>query len=503
MRPKNTIGILRVTALAFLLAACGGGGQGGDGGAAVTASGISAQQAYIKASNTDADDRFGFSVALSGDGNTLAVGAPAESSDATGIDGNQSSNAASQSGAVYVLVRSGATWVQQAYVKASNTDAVDAFGHSVALSSDGNTLAVGAPLEDSDATGINGDQSNSLARDNFGAVYVFTRSGSTWVQQAYVKASIATREFGWSVSLSGDGNTLAVGVPFEDSGTPASAGAAYVFTRSGATWTQQSRLVASNTDAFDEFGSSVALSGDGNTLAVGAPLEDSDATGINGDQRNSLSAVNSGAAYVFTRSGSTWTQQAYVKASQEDSDGIFGSSVALNGDGNTLAVGAPGNPSVASGPTGPGRVYVFTRSGADWTQEAFVQDSNAFIHFFAPDGFGSSVALSGDGNVLAVGASAELSSSTGINGTPSSNFAPNAGAAFVFIRSGTSWTQQTYVKASNTERLGGDAFGLVALSSDGSTLAVGAALESSDATGIDGDQSSNADTFAGAVYIFQ
>src|SRR5262249_29129235 len=159
---------------------------------------------YIKASNTGADDSFGFSIALSADGSTLAVGAFAEDSSATGINGNQASDAAADAGAVYVFRRSGTTWSQEAYVKASNTNAGDEFGFSVALSADGSTMAVGAVSEDSSSTGINGNQTNDLASAS-GAVYVFTRSGTTWTQQAYVKASNTgvNDDFGADVALSG------------------------------------------------------------------------------------------------------------------------------------------------------------------------------------------------------------------------------------------------------------------------------------------------------------
>src|SRR5262249_46049315 len=137
---------------------------------------------------------------------------------ATGIGGNQADNSAFQAGAVYVFTRSGATWSQQAYLKASNTDAFDEFGASVALSAGGSTLAVGPTRESSAATGIGGnpaDNSASLA----GAVYVFTRSGATWSQQAYLKASNtdAGDNFGGSVALSADGSTLAVGTRLEAS----------------------------------------------------------------------------------------------------------------------------------------------------------------------------------------------------------------------------------------------------------------------------------------------
>lgn len=177
---------------------------------------------------------------------------------------------------------------------------------------------------------------------------------------------------------------------------------------------------ASNTGAIDQFGS-VALSGDGSTLAVGAYGE----------------ASNAGAVYVFTRSGSTWSQQAYVKASNIGADDNFGTSVALSGDGNTLAVGAYGEASNATGINGnpadnsassAGAVYVFTRSGSTWTQQAYVKASNTG----AGDLFGTSVALSGDGNTLAVGAYWEDSNATGINGNQADNSASDSGAVYVY-----------------------------------------------------------------------
>jgi len=424
----------------MLLNSCGGKPEG--------TSPISALQAYVKASNTEAGDDFGFAVALSGDGNTLVVGAPNEASVATGIGGNQADNTAANAGAVYVFSRSGTTWTQQAYIKASNTGAGDLFDASVALSRDGNTLAVGATGEGSAATGIGGIQTDNTAA-NAGAVYVFTRSVTTWTQQAYVKASNtgAGDQFGVSVALSGDSNTLAVGAVFESSSaigiggnqannTAASAGAVYVFTRSGATWTQQAYVKASNTDAADRFGSSVALNSDGNTLAVGAIGEDGAATGIGGNQADNT-AANAGAVYVFTRSGTSWAQQAYAKASNTDAGDQFGVSVALSGDGNTLAVGAPNEASAATSiggnqadntAAGAGAAYVFTRSVTTWTQQAYVKASNTG----AGDQFGTSVALSSDGSTLAVGATGEDSAATGIGGNQADNSAAGAGAVYVF-----------------------------------------------------------------------
>jgi hypothetical protein len=323
------------------------------------------QQAYLKASNTDAGDNFGFSVALSGD--ELAVGAPPEASNATGVGGNQIDNSAPHAGAVYVFNRTGTVWTQQAYLKASNTDAHDLFGHSVALSAD--TLAVGARDEDSSATGVNGDQADNSA-SHAGAVYVFKRTGAVWAQEAYVKASNTEGNdlFGHTVALSGD--TLAVAAPYEAGAaagvngnqadnTAWAAGAAYVFARAGTVWTQQAYIKASSPDYDDRFGLGLALSG--NVLAVGAPLEDSPATGVDGNQANAWYSGASGAVYMFERTGTSWGQAAYVKASNTDGGDKFGSSVALDGG---LAVGAPLESSAATGVGGNQADNSATETGA-------------------------------------------------------------------------------------------------------------------------------------------
>ena len=469
---------------------------------------------YLKASNTGRLDSFGQAIALSADGVTIAVGAPREASAAKGVSGDQTSDAAAEAGAVYVFVRSNSVWSQQAYLKASNTDAGDQFGWSVALSADGNTLAVGARVESSAATGIDRDQADNTARAS-GAVYVFARTGATWSQQAYVKASNTAEgaNFGLAVALASDGATLAVGAEGEASAATGidgdqsntgatNAGAVYLFTRSGLTWSQQAYVKASNTDHEDRFGHSVALSADGNALAVGAPDEQSDAVGINGDQtRNALAAA--GAAYVFTRSGTTWSQQAYVKASNTDALDHFGSSVTLSADGASLAVGAPAEGSAATGidgdqtsnlAVGSGALYLFTRSGATWTQQAYVKASNT------GGGFGTSAAFSADAATLAVSAPFESSASVGIDGNQGDQTAGNAGAVYVFTRTGAVWSQRSYVKASNTGP--GDNFGSdVALSADGATLAAGAPAESSAATGVGGNQHDDAVQFAGAAYV--
>ena len=461
-----------------------------------------AQQAYLKASNTGTDDRFGNSVAVSGD--TIVVGAYLEDSNATGVNGDHGNDSAPDSGAAYVFVRSGSTWTQQAYLKASNTGAGDRFGVSVAIS--GDTVVVGAYGEDSNATGVNGNQGDNSSVDS-GATYVFIRSGTTWTQQAYLKASNtdAMDFFGEAVSVSGD--TVVIGTRFEASaatgvdgnqgnGAPA-AGAAYVFVRNNTTWSQQAYLKASNTDGYDYFGCSLAVSGD--TVVVGATGEDSSATGVDGNQGDN-SASLAGAAYIFIRNGSTWTQQAYLKASNTDAYDSFAGSVAVSGD--TVVVGAAFEGSNAIGVNGnqannsagvSGAAYVFVRSGTIWIQQAYLKASNTE----AIDRFGCSVGVSDE--TVVVGASLEDSNARGVNGNQGDNSADDAGAAFVFVRDGSTWTQQAYLKASNTDAL--DNFAYSVAVSD-STVVVGAWEEDSSATGVNGNQGGNNASNSGAAYVF-
>jgi trimeric autotransporter adhesin len=449
------------------------------------------QSLYGKSSNTGAGDRFVF-VALSGD--TLAVGAGGESSLSRGVNGDQTDNSASAAGAVYVFRRSRGKWLQEAYIKASNTDQGDSFGASLAL--DGDTLVVGAPNESSGDTGVNGDQTDNGVR-GAGAAYVFQRVGTTWVQEAYLKASNTAPSAAFGTSVAVAGRTVAVGAL-----NAASSGAVYIFQRSGNGWSQQTVVTPSNPDVCRGFGHSVALSGD--TLAVAAPREPSSSTGVNGEQIDSAAPL-AGAVYVFQRVGSTWMQQAYVKASNTGAEDFFGWSIALAG--NILAVGAPGERSNAKGINGDqsnnslftaGAVYVLERTGAVWTHHSYIKASNTR----ALTNFGWSVAVSDD--TLAVGALNESSAAMGVNGDESNDTMLGAGAVYAFQRLQNRWHQAAYIKASNTETafFRGDGFGeSVAISGD--TLAVGAGAEDGSASGLDGNQTDNGAPDSGAVYVFR
>jgi uncharacterized repeat protein (TIGR01451 family) len=448
------------------------------------------QEVFFKLpfSASDANDQFGFSVAMTGGRTaesleTLVIGAPFE--DGNGINGDPTNNLKQNSGAAYVFVRFGGTqWTMQAYLKARNAGESDRFGSSVAVS--GETIVVGAPFERSAATGINGDFIDD-SMINSGAAYVFVRTGGItgfWSQQLYLKASNTDRfdEFGHAVAVSGD--LVVVGAPGESSSATGingnqadnsaeGSGAVYVFGRaSNGQWLQLDYVKASNTGAGDRFGQSVAI--DGETIVVGAHLEDSNATGRDGDQSNN-DATDSGAAYVFVRPFGVLfdlRQQAYLKASNTGAGDLFGYSLAISD--NTLVVGAYSEDSNATGVNGDqsdntaqnsGAAYVFARSGETWNQQAYLKASNTG----ASDQFGISVGVSG--NLLAVGANLEDSNARGIDGDQANNGVTNSGAVYAFVRSGSDWVQESYIKASDAAD--SDQFGS-AVAVSGKRLVVGA-----------------------------
>lgn len=454
------------------------------------------QTVYAKSSNSEADDFFGVAIAL--DGNTLAIGASFEDGGASGINGDQSDDSLPDSGAVYVFRRKGAGWVQDAYVKAPAPEAGAGFGSDVAIS--GNTLVVAAPFE---TGGPGGDLEMS------GAVHVYRRQGGQWQHEARLEASNpdAFDSFGSTLAISG--NTLAVGSFGESSAatgingdqsdnSAALSGAVYVFRRQGGTWAQEAYIKASNTGVFDHFGT--ALDIDGDILAIGAVNEGSSASGVNGNDDDD-SLPGSGAVYVFRRQGGTWAQEAYIKAAVPGAGDFFGTSVSVSE--HYLAVGAIFEDSSATGVNGDqtnddspnsGAVYLFRRHAGVWSQHAYIKASNNDSN----DEFGSSVALSG--RLLAIGSPRESSAATGVGGDQSDDTLSRSGAAYLFRRTGQSWTQEAYVKASNPDV--NDRFG-TELDVHNGALVVGAPGEDSAATGLDGDQSDNSAIISGAAYIFE
>lgn len=418
--------------------------------------------------NNESGDRFGgVSSAVSYD--TMAVGVTGEDSGDTTITNGStapSDNTKVTSGAVYVYRFDGTNWLQEAYIKASNSDAGDAFGTRVSLK--GDTLAVSAPLEDSSQTTIlnsSDPASTNNSLSGSGAVYVYQRSGTTWVQQAYIKANNANADDGLrSVSLGED--LIAVGALGEDSnqttititgGTNNSnsgSGAVYIFRRNNSTWSQEAYIKAANNGATDAFGMDVSLSGD--TLAVSGYLEDSDQTGITNGTGTSASNLmgNSGAVYIYRRSGTSWVQEAYIKAPQLKTSLQFGETLSLNG--NTLVVGTSGEAStqnyitngvgaaVNSTSFNAGAAYVYVRSGSIWSQQAFIKPSNAQ----ARDFFGAKVSL--HGHVLVVTAPEEESKQKHVtHGSTAStdDSLSDRGAIYVFRRAGTNWSQEAYIKS--------------------------------------------------------
>ncbi len=429
------------------------------------------------------------------------------------------------------------TWTQDAYLKASNNvDGIN-YGGSVAVSD--NLIAVGAYKERSNSSNIDNDDGSASTDSSSsywpGAVYVLKKDGSDWVQDAYLKASNGGGgdRFGEAVAISG--NRIVVGATYEqsdgntidnaDGSAPTNnhssqAGAAYVFKLDGSDWVQDAFLKASNHDGYDDFGTSVAISGD--LIVVGSVGEDSNATIIDNTD-GSASADNSseltndgyGAVYVFKLDGSDWVQDAYLKASNSSGQAEmgFGHAVAISGDlivvgvpeenSNSTAVeNADGSASADVSGSYNGAVYVFKQDGSDWVQDAYLKASNSD----KDDLFGYSVAISDD--LIVVGAPAEDSDSTTIDNTDGSasdddsSADTDSGAAYVFTKDGSgNWIQDAYLKPSKNTNFFGYSVSI------GDKMIVVGSADGSNAKTIDNtDGSASADNSSeksGAVFVFK
>jgi cysteine-rich repeat protein len=322
--------------------------------------GVWTEQAKLLPADGTTLDRFGSVVAISGD--TAIIGAYGD-----GI----------WEGSAYVFTRTGGVWTQQAKLLAYDDDHNDEFGRSLAL--DGDTAIIGAARNDD-----NGSES--------GSAYVFTRTAGVWTWQAKLLASdgVAHDAFGRGVAI--DGDTVLIGAPQGWQG--GINGSAYIFTRTGGVWTEQVKLLPSNGADSDRFGFSVAL--DGDTAVIGA----------HGDNDNGF---ESGSAYVFTRTGGVWTEQAKLLASDGTPVNYFGWDVSLDGD--LVVIGAYRDDDNG---TDSGSAYVFGQTAGVWTEQVkLVPTDNSF-----DDDFGWAVAL--DGNTAVIGAPGDDDSGT------------NSGSAYVY-----------------------------------------------------------------------
>ena len=364
---------------------------------------ISSKEVKVQAQNSEASDRFGSSIALSSDGNTMTVGASLD---------NVGSN--SDQGSVYLFSKSGINWILQSQIFASDGAGADAFGSSVSISGDGNTLVVGAP----------GSDINSI-----GAVYVFTRSNGVWAQQpkilipynpAAMNPTYNNRQ-GSKVLVSSDGNTLFAGT---------SSGGQYIYSLSAGVWTQQADLAQQNGfNVYSHQGNYAALSADGNTALLGY-----ESFPVNG--------VASGTAFFYSRTNGIWNLQSQVTPPNLDANSNFGSSVGLSADGNTAIIGSPYNNFAK------GNAFIYSRSASVWSLQSTLNPQGNLLASI----FGSSVGISNDGNtVFAVGSNV-FSSDNGI---------------FFFQRTNNIWTHTQDLYGASAFQNG---FGVFLLSPDGNTL---------------------------------
>ena len=369
--------------------------------------------------------------------------------------------------------------------------------------------AVGAPGEDSNAVGVNGEAENDLAPDT-GAVYVFRFDNLQWTQEAYVKPSVPTGDatrsgvpseyaarYGPSVALNANGNRLAIGMPYEDNCAGGindftyseyldceDTGAVYLLAFDGQDWSQHTYFGGHWNDFWSlgtRFGFSVDLSADGNRLAASAPKYERRYPG------------QFGAVFVYTDEGNNWTSQLVGPPESDDDFTSAGDAIGLSADGNRLAINVSWEnipePSEPASNGGAALTYDFVDS--TWQAMPWIRGRNGV----------STLALSGDGQMLAIGATVESSMAVGVNGDENDNAAERAGAVYMYTIENGNWAQSSYIKALNTNP--NDRFGRgIALNHDGSVLSVGATGEDSQAVGVNGDDTDNSATDSGGVFIY-
>jgi len=410
----------------------------------------------IVASDRGSEDYFSKDVAISG--NYAIVGAYREDHDVSG------GNVMHDAGAAYIFQFDGTGWVEMQKLVASDREVEDFFGYCVDIC--GDYAIVGAHQHD--AGGIY----------YAGAAYVFYFDGASWIEQDKLVA--IDREpgdhFGYSVALTED--RAVIGAIYEDDNefgadSIAQAGSAYIFSRSGSSWSQLEKIYASDRGEDDRFGHKVAISG--SYIVVSTPFEDHDEDSLNYE-------VQAGAAYVFYHEVYGWEEQQKLVASDRDAGDYFGFSVDIDGD--VVVVGAYMEDHGAGGSDykeKAGSAYIYARSGSTWTEQQKIIGSERWVSDF----FGRDVSI--DGDYIVVGADGED------HDTLAENYIANAGAAYIFKYIGGNWMEQEKIVA--FDRGADDAFGNeVAISGD--VLLIGALGEDHDA------DRANTMTGSGSAYIF-
>ena len=309
--------------------------------------------AGLTASDGATSDNFGSSVSMNSDGTKVIIGAPIPT---TG------------SGKAYIFGLSGGSWVEEAGLTASDGAINDQFGYSVSMNADGSKVIIGARFDDAP----NSDQ---------GKAYIFGLSGGSWVEEAGLTASDGAfnDQFGISVAMNSDGTKVIIGASRDND--PTNSGKAYIFGLSGGSWIEEAGLTASDADNGDEFGNSVAMNADGTKVIIGA-FNDDDPT-------------RSGKAYIFGLSGGSWIEEAGLTASDADTDDRFGFSVSMNADGNKVIIGTPFDDDQDDS----GKAYIFGLSGSSWVEEVGLKASDGATG----DNFGNSVSMNSDGTKVIIG----------------------------------------------------------------------------------------------------
>ncbi|MFK8039215.1 MAG: T9SS type A sorting domain-containing protein [Crocinitomicaceae bacterium] len=407
------------------------------------------------ASDRAASDLFGFTISI--DGDRAAISAPLEGEDGAG------GNAVDSAGAVYIFELDAGIWMETAKIVASDRALNDRFGARICL--EGDRIVIGSYIK---------DDVGAITIEKAGAVYVFDLIGSVWTETAKLVASDIgiDNRFGYDVSLSGD--RIAVGSFYNDTDAAGAnpiinAGAAYIFELAGGTWTETTKLVASDREAANFFGLSLSMVGE--TVIIGAYRNRYDELGAN-------PLTNAGSAYVFNLVGGVWTETAKLVASDRDAGDYFGHNIKM--DGNKAIIGAYNRDEPGIGSM-TGTAYIFELNGGLWTETAKLLPSD----IGAIDHFGYSVDISG--NRAIVGARHEDHDENG------GNILNNSGSAYIFELSGGVWSETNKLVASDREE--NDLFS-ISVGISGDMVMVGSYREDEDASG------GNTLDDAGSVYIF-